>query len=41
MTTFEDFVTEQVREGRSILGHPATDDQTMVEFATWRKERDR
>ena len=42
MTTFEDFVTEQVREGRSILGlYPATDDQTMVEFATWRKERDR
>jgi regulator of RNase E activity RraA len=38
MTAFEDFVTEQVRKGRSIRGlYPATDDQTMVEFAAWRK----
>ena len=38
MTAFEDFVTEQVRKGRSIIGlYPATDDQTMVDFAAWRK----
>jgi regulator of RNase E activity RraA len=38
MTAFEDFVTEQVRKGRSIFGlYPATDDQTMVDFAAWRK----
>ena len=38
MTAFEDFVTEQVRSGRSILGlYPATDDQIMVDFAAWRK----
>ena len=37
MTVFEDFVTEQVRNGRSILGlYPATDEQTKVDFATWR-----
>ncbi len=38
MTAFEDFVTEQVRKGKSILGlYPATDDQTLVDFAAWRK----
>src|SRR5437763_13230600 len=38
MTAFEDFVTEQVQKGRSILGlYPATDDQTMVDFAAWGK----
>jgi regulator of RNase E activity RraA len=38
MTAFEDFVAEQVRKGRSIFGlYPATDDQTMVDFAAWRK----
>ncbi|SNT34835.1 Regulator of RNase E activity RraA [Noviherbaspirillum humi] len=38
MTAFEDFVTEQVLKGRSILGlYPATDDQTLVDFAAWRK----
>jgi hypothetical protein len=27
-----------VKKGRSILGlYPATDDQTMVDFAEWRK----
>jgi len=42
MTAFEDFVTEQVRKGRSILGlYPATDEQTLVEFAAWRKEKGR
>jgi regulator of RNase E activity RraA len=38
MTVFEDFVTAQVQKGKSILGlYPATDDQTMVDFAAWRK----
>jgi len=37
MTTFEDFVTEQVLKGRSILGlYPATDERTVSEFAAWR-----
>ncbi|HLX15233.1 MAG TPA: ribonuclease activity regulator RraA [Bradyrhizobium sp.] len=40
MTVFEDFVTEQVKKGRSILGlYPATDEQTLVEFAAWRKKK--
>ena len=34
MTVFEDFVTEEVMKGRSILGlYPATDDQTTRDFA--------
>src|SRR5258707_2134101 len=38
MTAFEDFVTEQVGNGRSILGlYPPTDEQTLVDFAAWRK----
>src|SRR5271155_2536248 len=38
MTVFEDFVTEQVRAGRSILGlYPATDEQSLADFAAWRK----
>ena len=38
MTAFEDFVTEKVRDGRSIRGlYPATDEQTGVDFAAWRK----
>jgi regulator of RNase E activity RraA len=42
MTAFEDFVTEQVRKGKSILGlYPATDEQTSVDFAVWRKETGR
>jgi regulator of RNase E activity RraA len=42
MTAFEDFVTEQVQKGRSILGlYPATDEQTSVDFAAWRKEKGR
>jgi len=37
MTAFEDFVTEKVLEGRSILGlYPATDEQTKLDFAAWR-----
>jgi regulator of RNase E activity RraA len=42
MTAFEDFVTEQVLNGRSILGlYPATDEQTKVDFAAWRTARKR
>ena len=42
MTAFEDFVTEQVRRGRSILGlYPATDEQTLKDFAAWRKANGR
>jgi len=37
MTAFEDFVAEEVMKGRSILGlYPATDEQTMRDFAAWR-----
>lgn len=39
MTVFEDFVTEKVKEGRSILGlYPATDPRTLEEFSTWRAQ---
>jgi regulator of RNase E activity RraA len=42
MTVFEDFVADQVANGRSILGlYPATDPQTPIDFAAWRKERNR
>ncbi len=42
MTAFEDFVTEQVRKGKSILGlYPATDEQTSVDFTAWRKQNGR
>ncbi|MET0220460.1 MAG: ribonuclease activity regulator RraA [Tardiphaga sp.] len=42
MTAFEDFVTEQVQGGKSILGlYPATDEQTTVDFAAWRKAHNR
>jgi regulator of RNase E activity RraA len=42
MTAFEDFVTESVKGGRSILGlYPATDDQTLTDFAAWRKKNKR
>jgi len=38
MTAFEDFVTEEVLKGRSILGlYPATDPQTERDFAAWRE----
>ena len=38
MTAFEDFVTEQVNNGMAIYGlYPATNEQTMVDFAAWRK----
>lgn len=42
MTAFEDFVTEQVLGGRSILGlYPPTDPQTPGEFAAWRAAKGR
>jgi len=42
MTAFEDFVTEEVMKGRSILGlYPATDSQTERDFAAWRKAHGR
>jgi regulator of RNase E activity RraA len=37
MTAFEDFVTAEVMNGRSIIGlYPATDPQVASEFAKWR-----
>ncbi|HEX7749411.1 MAG TPA: ribonuclease activity regulator RraA [Bordetella sp.] len=42
MTAFEDFVTEQVKGGRSILGlYPATDPDTRERFAAWRARNGR
>ena len=42
MTAFEDFVTEEVMKGRSILGlYPATDERVLEEFAAWRKAKRR
>jgi regulator of RNase E activity RraA len=42
MTAFEDFVTEQVNAGRSILGlYPATDAHSRAEFAAWRERTGR
>jgi regulator of RNase E activity RraA len=42
MTAFEDFVAEQVLEGRSIIGlYPATHEQTHADFAAWRSANGR
>ena len=42
MTAFEDFVTEEVLKGRSIIGlYPPTQDQTKVDFAAWRETNGR
>jgi regulator of RNase E activity RraA len=42
MTAFEDFVTDEVLKGRSILGlYPATDPKTKDDFAIWRKAKGR
>ena len=42
MTAFEDFVTEKVMEGRSILGlYPPTDDRVREEYASWKAARRR
>lgn len=40
MTTFEDFVTAQVRAGASILGlYPPTDPQSLEAFENWKKSK--
>ena len=42
MTAYEDFVTEQVRAGTGIFGlYPPTDEQSLVDFAAWRKANGR
>jgi regulator of RNase E activity RraA len=42
MTVFEDFVAEEVKKGRSIIGlYPATQEQTLTDFADWRKRTGR
>ncbi len=42
MTAFEDFVSEEVMRGRSILGlYPATEEKTRADFAQWRKAKGR
>ncbi|GJG94172.1 ribonuclease activity regulator RraA [Cupriavidus pauculus] len=42
MTAFEDFVTEAVRDGRSIIGlYPPTTEQAREDFVVWRKARGR
>jgi regulator of RNase E activity RraA len=42
MTAYEDFVTEQVRAGQSILGlYPATEESNLERFKAWRQERGR
>lgn len=42
MTVYEDFVSEQVHAGRSILGlYPAVDPQVQTELTAWRKQRGR
>jgi len=42
MTAFEDFVTERVQEGQSILGlYPPTDERNRDAFAAWRKAKGR
>jgi regulator of RNase E activity RraA len=42
MTAYEDFVTEKVQEGRSILGlYPPTEEQSRLDFAAWRKANGR
>jgi len=42
MTVFEDFVTEKVMQGRSILGlYPPTEEASRLEYETWRKTHQR
>ncbi|HZB63390.1 MAG TPA: ribonuclease activity regulator RraA [Microvirga sp.] len=42
MTAFEDFVTEEVMKGRSILGlYPPTEEQSKIDFAAWRRANNR
>ena len=38
MTAYEDFVTEQVKAGATIIGlYPATKDEALQQFAEWRR----
>jgi regulator of RNase E activity RraA len=42
MTAYEDFVTEQVRAGKGIFGlYPPTNEQSLVDFAAWRRQNGR
>ncbi|AVA25466.1 ribonuclease activity regulator RraA [Rhizobium sp. LEGMi198b] len=42
MTAYEDFVTEEVLNGATIIGlYPATSDAPKVKFAEWRKQKGR
>lgn len=42
MTIYEDFVEAQVLKGQSTFGlYPATDPQTKIDFAAWRKQQGR
>lgn len=42
MTAFEDFVTEEVRDGASTVGlYPPTKDETRVKYEAWRKANGR
>jgi regulator of RNase E activity RraA len=42
MTTYEDFVSEQVKAGATIVGlYPPTDPANLETFAAWRKEKGR
>ena len=42
MTAYEDFVTEEVLAGRSIIGlYPATQQTSLDDFAKWRKAKGR
>lgn len=42
MTIFEDFVTEKVMEGQSIIGlYPPTDPKSKIEFENWKVKKGR
>jgi regulator of RNase E activity RraA len=42
MTAFEDFVTEEVMKGRSIIGlYPPIENKSLEDFAAWRKANGR
>lgn len=42
METYEDFVLEQVQAGAGIIGlYPATDEENLVKFDTWRERNGR
>jgi regulator of RNase E activity RraA len=42
MTAFEDFVTEKVMEGQTIIGlYPPTDEANVIAFKAWRDKNKR